>query len=88
MATGVGLNPRFQPQGRSVDDILERFANGGISRKKAMRLLDVEYGEMIRMMADRNLSLPEAPGDDIDRMAKDFLEVMAKADAARRPRHP
>jgi hypothetical protein len=53
------------------------FSRGKISRYQAMRALgDISYGELIEMIAERGLSLPELPPEDLDRMAADVLRLL------------
>jgi hypothetical protein len=73
---------------RAADDVLARFARGEISRKKAMAELDVDYGELIEMMADRNLALPRVTEAEADRMADTVLRLLDEVDAGRHAPHP
>lgn len=45
------------------------FSNGQISRKQAMRLLGVSYGELLDRLSGRELPLPRVTDEEANRMA-------------------
>jgi hypothetical protein len=56
------------------------FSHGEISRKQAMRTLGgISYGELIDMLVERGLSLPELPPEDVERMAADVVQLLGVA---------
>ena len=63
----------------AAGDPLARFSRGEIGRKQAMRALDVSYGQLLDMLAERKLPLPEMPKQDIDRMANELVRLLEKA---------
>jgi len=63
-----------------ASDPIARFVRGEISRKRAMRDIgDISYGELIEMVADRGLSLPEASEEEVDRMADTVSNLLRAA---------
>lgn len=54
------------------DDPLHDYANGLISRKEVLRLLDVTYFELLEMMAKAQLELPGVSKRVSKQMMKDM----------------
>jgi len=55
--------------------ILKRYSKNELSRKETMALLGVDYGELIVMMVDNDLSLPSLPEPEIKAMAATFVKI-------------
>ncbi len=55
--------------------ILKRYSENELGRKETMALLNVDYGELITIMADNNLPLPSLPESEIKTMAATFAKI-------------
>jgi len=58
-----------------VRTILMRYSLDQLSRKETMALLGVDYGQLIVMMADNQLSLPTLKEAEIKKMAATFSTI-------------
>lgn len=61
------------------NDPLVVFARGSIGRREAMRMLDVDYATLIGLLAERGLSLPTLPQDELDGMAAGMNRILDEA---------
>ena len=52
------------------------FSQGEISRKQAMRIMDIAYGDLLDRIADRGLPLPRVSDAEADRMADMFVTLL------------
>ncbi len=75
LAEVTGLRPRPE---RSEDPLV-RYARDEIGRKEAMEALDVGYGTLLDLMAERGLPLPELPPQETDAMALTFEQTLDAA---------
>src|SRR4051812_37355663 len=64
-----------QPR-RGEPDVVARFSAGDISRKQAMRALDITYGELLDRTSERGLALPRVSEDIADRMADTVVQLL------------
>jgi len=55
--------------------ILRRYSKDELSRKETMALLNVDYGELISIMADNHLPLPSLSEAEIKAMAAMFAKI-------------
>jgi hypothetical protein len=70
LAEVTGLRPRAED-----DDALTRYARDEIGRHEAMRALGVDYGTLLDLMAERDLSIPRVPEQDAEAMARTFARI-------------
>ena len=76
----VRPSDRAPPKEGEDADPVARFSRGEIGRRQAQHELgDIGYSELLDRIAERGLPLPQLPPEEIERMARDFLEVLAKA---------
>ncbi len=61
--------------GKDPETTLLIYSLGQLDRKDVMKSLDIDYGTLIRMLADRGLSLPRVSDEEADRMAEEFVLV-------------
>ncbi len=53
----------------AVPDYVLLFSNSEVSRKQAMRLLGISYGELLERLSGRELPLPRVSDEEADEMA-------------------
>ena len=53
----------------AVPDHVLSFSTGKVSRKQAMRLLNISYGELLDRLSGRELPLPRVTDEEANRMA-------------------
>lgn len=76
----VASRPKVAKVPAASGDPLLRFARGEIDRKRAMSLLgDIGYAELLDRLAERGLTPPELPADEIERMAQDVVRLLDPA---------
>jgi hypothetical protein len=73
LAEVTGLRPRAE------GDILARYACDEIGRHETMRALGVDYGTLLEMMAQRELSVPRVPDQEAEAMARTFAQIWRSA---------
>ena len=61
----------------STPDHLLLFSNGEISRKQAMRHLEVSYSELLDRLANRELPLPRVSAEQAEAMANLIVSLTA-----------
>ncbi len=60
-------------------DHLLLFSKGEVSRQQAMRRLDISYGELLDLLADRRLPLPRVSAEEAASMAALIVSLTDKS---------
>jgi hypothetical protein len=72
------LNNRIRSAVDDREKVFSDFAEGRISRQKAMHKLDLQYGQLLDGLAERKLHIPR-PGDaEIEKGAEDMLVFLGR----------
>lgn len=69
---------------REVDDlaVLQAFSRGEISRRQAMRKLDISYSELLDRIAQKGLGLPRVSREEAKRMGHVMDKILDRAGVA------
>jgi hypothetical protein len=75
------LNNRIKSAVSDPDKVFTDFAEGRISRQKAMYRLDIEYGQLLDGLAERKLHIPRPEEAEVEKGAIDMLVFLGRRSA-------
>jgi hypothetical protein len=75
------LNDSINSEVLDPDKVFTDFAEGRISRQKALRCLDIEYWQLLDGLADRKLHIPRPTEAEVEKGAIDMLVFLGRRSA-------